>query len=334
MWPEIIDTLIARRDLTAEQADGAMRAIMSGEASPGQIAAFLVALRAKGESVAEIAACARVMREVSLHVDAGIEVVDTCGTGGDRSGTVNVSTMAALVVAGAGVAVAKHGNRSATSRCGSADLLEALGVVIDLPPSGVERCISEAGIGFCFAPRFHPAMRFAGPVRRELGVPTIFNLLGPLTNPAGAKRQVVGVASESAGPKLAAALAVLGAEQAWVVRGDDGLDEVTTTTTTTVWDRDEVRSIDPASVGIAPARAQDLVGGEPAVNAEACMAVLNHEGGPVTDAVALNAAAALVVAGVAADLTAGVAIARESIASGRARSVLDRLRDTSQRVAS
>lgn len=329
MWSDIFDALAARRDLTTAQAEDAMRAIMGGEATPEQIGTFLLELRAKGETVDEIAACARIMREVSLHVDTPHDVVDTCGTGGDRSGSVNVSTMTALAVAGAGVRVAKHGNRSATSKCGSADVLEALGITIDLPPDAVARCIEEAGIGFCFAPRFHPAMRFAGPVRKELGVPTVFNLLGPLTNPAGARRQVVGVASPSVGPKLAAALQVLGAESAWVVHGDDGLDEITTTTTTTVWESDDVRSIDPAALGIAPAVLADLAGGEPATNAEICMRVLGGETGAVADAVALNASAVLVVAGMAADLGAGLEAARESLASGRAAAALDRLREVS-----
>jgi anthranilate phosphoribosyltransferase len=330
MWPEILDALTARRDLTPAQAEDAMRAIMGGEATPAQIAAFLIGLRAKGETVEEIAAGAKIMREVSLHVSVDVPVIDTCGTGGDRSGSVNVSTMAALVAAGAGVAVAKHGNRSATSKCGSADLLEALGVAIDIAPEGVARCIEEAGIGFCFAPRFHPAMRFAGPVRRELGVPTVFNLLGPLTNPAGARRQVIGVASPAVGPKLAAALQLLGAESAWVVHGDDGLDEITTTTTTTVWDgSSEERVIDPLAYGIARATPADLAGGEPATNAEVCVAVLGGEEGPVADAVALNAAAALVVAGAAPDLAAGLDAARESLASGRAATALERLREVS-----
>lgn len=334
MWPEILDALTARRDLTAAQAEDAMRAIMGGDATPAQIAAFLIGLRSKGETVEEIAACAKIMREVSLHVETDREVVDTCGTGGDRSGSVNVSTMSALVVAGAGVAVAKHGNRSATSKCGSADLLEALGVAIDLPPEGVARCIDEAGIGFCFAPRFHPAMRFAGPVRRELGVPTVFNLLGPLTNPAGARRQVVGVASPVAGPKLAAALRALGAQSAWVVHGDDGLDEITTTTTTTVWDGDEIRSIDPTTLGIARVDLSALAGGDPGLNARICDEVLGGQSGAVADAVALNAAAALVVAGSAPDLPAGLTAARESIASGRAAVALAALIETSQRQAS
>lgn len=334
MWADIIESLKARRDLTSSQAVSAMRAIMGGEATTEQIADFLLALRAKGETVDEIAACARVMREVSLHVEIDKDVIDTCGTGGDRSGSVNISTMAALVAAGAGVAVAKHGNRSATSKCGSADLLEALGVAIDLPPEGVARCIDEASIGFCFAPRFHPAMRFAGPVRRELGVPTVFNLLGPLTNPAGAKRQVVGVATPEVGPKLAAALRLLGAEAAWVVHGDDGLDEITTTTTTTVWDGSEIHSIDPSSVGIRKVMGSELAGGAPSDNAAICVRILEGEAGAVTDAVALNAAAALVVAGVTPDLQAGLAAARESLASGRAKVALERLRDVSQREAS
>jgi anthranilate phosphoribosyltransferase len=310
---------------------------MSGEGTPGQVGGFLLALRAKGETVDEITGLARTMREFSLKVPTDRPVVDTCGTGGDRAGTVNISTMAALVVAGAGVPVAKHGNRAASSACGSADVLEALDVVLELTPEGVAACIEEAGIGFCFAPAFHPAMRYVVPVRRELGVPTVFNFLGPLTNPAGARRQTVGVSDAGMAPKMADALRRLGAERAMVFRGDDGLDELSTVTTSSVWDiSDEVRvgSFDPQTLGIARARPDDLKGGTADENARICTEVLAGKDGPVRDAVALNAAAALVVANVVADLTEGLARARESIDSGAAATALDKLRDVSQRVAS
>jgi anthranilate phosphoribosyltransferase len=243
--------------------------------------------------------------------------------------------MAALVVAGAGVRVAKHGNRAASSECGSADILEALGVAIDLEPEGVAACIEEAGIGFCFAPAFHPAMRYAGPVRRELGVPTVFNFLGPLTNPAGARRQTVGVSDEMMAPKMAEALLRLGAEHAMVFRGDDGLDELSTTGPSTVWSIQgsvTASAFEPSSVGIVPAVASDLVGGTADENAKIARAVLDGSDGPVADAVCLAASAALVVAGIASDLADGLARAREAIASGRARKALATLVETSQRV--
>ncbi|MFA5889697.1 MAG: anthranilate phosphoribosyltransferase [Actinomycetota bacterium] len=334
-WPDTLSTLACGEDLDEARAADVMRAVMSGEASPGQIGALLLGLRAKGETVEEIAGFARAMREFSLKVDAGPDVIDTCGTGGDRAGTVNVSTMAALVVAGAGVPVAKHGNRAASSACGSADVLEALGVVIDLAPEGVAACIREAAIGFCFAPVFHPAMRHAGPVRRELGIPTVFNFLGPLTNPAGALRQTVGVSDADMAPKLAAALGRLGTERAMVFRGDDGLDELTVTTTSTIWDVGDgggARRFDPASVGIARSSLAELAGGTAADNARVVERVLSGEVGSVRDAVVLNAAAALEVAGLASDIAEGLLLARESIDSGRAGRALDRLRDVSQRV--
>jgi anthranilate phosphoribosyltransferase len=242
--------------------------------------------------------------------------------------------MAALAVAGAGVKVAKHGNRAASSKCGSADLLEELGVAIDLAPEGVAACIREAGIGFCFAPAFHPSMRHAGPVRKELGIPTVFNFLGPLTNPAGATRQTIGVADQKMAPKLAEAVHRLGAERAMVFRGDDGLDELSTITTSAVWDVDggvKQSSFDPASLSLAPAKASDLSGGSAAENARLCSEVLAGERGPLHDAVALNAAAALLVAGAAVDLQEGLARARESLDSGAAAKALDAMRETSQR---
>jgi anthranilate phosphoribosyltransferase len=328
-WPAVLTTLIERRDLDVETASGAMRAIMSGEASPAHIAAFLVALRAKGETVDEIVGLARVMREFSVKVNVpDLVVVDTCGTGGDRAGTVNISTMASFVVAGAGVRVAKHGNRASSSVCGSADVLEALGVAIELSPESVAACIVHAGIGFMFAPAFHPSMRFAGPVRRELGVPSVFNFLGPLTNPAGARRQTIGVSDPGMAPKMADALARLGAQRAMVFRGEDGLDELSTTGRARVW---EVREhtveesmFDPSELGLAAAASDDLRGGDAQHNAEVCRRLLDGEQGPVRDTVLVNAAAALVVAGEAPSMADGLQRGATSIDSGAAREVLER----------
>jgi len=334
-WPDTLTRLLRREDLTEETAAAAMRQIMDGEATPAQIGGFLMALRAKGESVDEIVGLARTWREYSKKVNVDGHLVDTCGTGGDRAGTVNISTMAALVVAGAGARVAKHGNRAASSRCGSADLLEALGVVIDLEPEGVQACIEEAGIGFCFAPVFHPAMRHAAIPRRELGVPTVFNFLGPLTNPAGARYQIVGVSDPVMAPKMAEALGRLGALHAFVFRGDDGLDELTTTTTSTLWEIDKgvtERSFDPSKeAGLERATAADLAGGDADHNAQIAERVLDAEPGPVRDAVCLNAAVALLAVSLATDVAEGLAKARESIDSGAARAALQRMRDTSER---
>ena len=334
-WPDVLSRLVKGEDLDEKTAAAAMGEIFSGAATPAQIGGFLLALRAKGETADEITGLARSMRSFSKKVDVGGVLVDTCGTGGDRAGTVNVSTMAALVVAGAGVRVAKHGNRAASSECGSADLLEALGVKIDLEPDGVARCIEEAGIGFCFAPVFHPAMKHAGPVRRELGVPTVFNFLGPLTNPAGVTRQTVGVSDAGMAPKIAQALASLGATRAFVFRGDDGLDELTTTTTSHVWEIGDgavtESSFDPGVLKIASAKPDDLRGAGPDHNAKIALTVLDGESGPVRDAVALNAACALVAAGAADDLAAGYVSAQESIDSGVARRSLERFREVSQR---
>lgn len=336
-WPETIGRLLRGEDLPEDVAATAMRSIMEGEATPAQTAGFLIALRAKGETVDEICGLARTMRQFSKKVPVEGPVVDTCGTGGDRAGTVNISTMAALVAAGAGARVAKHGNRAASSRCGSADLLEALGVVIDLEPEGVVACIEKAGIGFCFAAKFHPAMRHAGVPRRELGVPTAFNFLGPLTNPAGATRQTVGVSDARMAPFMAEALARLGAERAMVFRGDDGLDELTTTTTSAVWDvegtRVTERVFDPAAEHqIARVEAADLVGADPDTNVKVCLALLDGEPGPVRDAVTVNAAAALFVAGTASSMAEGLDAARSSLDSGRAKQALDRMRDVSRRM--
>lgn len=338
-WPTVLGTLTAGGDLSTQQAHAAMREILDGAASSAQIAGFIVALRMKGETVPELSGLLRAMFAAAERVDLdatgadgpvpGGPVIDIVGTGGDRHHSINVSTLAALVVSGAGGRVCKHGNRAASSSCGSADLLEALGVVIDLGPQGVAQCVAEAGIGFCFAPRFHPSMRHAGPTRRELGVPTVFNFLGPLANPARARRYVVGVSDPSMAERMARVLADHGAEQAWVVRGGDGLDEITTTTTSNVIElRDgEVvaRTVDPTEFGIGPARLADLRGGDPAVNAALARRVLAGDQGHHRDIVVLNAAAGLLVGGLVDDMGAGVAAARSTIDEGKASATLDRL---------
>jgi anthranilate phosphoribosyltransferase len=342
LWPDVVGRLLRRQDLPADLAERAMAAILAGEATDAQIAGFAVALRAKGETAEELAALVRTMLRFGEHVDIPLDgpggpVVDTCGTGGDRSGTVNISTLAALVVAGAGVRVAKHGNRAASSACGSADLLEALGVAIDLGPAGVARCIDEAGIGFCFAPVFHPALRHAGPARRELGTPTTFNFLGPLANPAGVRRRVVGVSDPAMAERMALTLAELGVERAMVFCGDDGLDELTTTTISHVWDLDaggvRTYTLDAEDYGIRRAVRDEIVGGDAVANVAIVERMLGGEPGPVRDIVALNAAAALVVAGVASDIGAGLDHAVTSIESGKAAAVLQTFIRTSAAAA-
>jgi anthranilate phosphoribosyltransferase len=315
LWPDVIGRLLRREDLPVELAEHAMATILAGEATDAQIAGFAVALRAKGETSGELAALVRTMLRFAQTVDIPLDgpggpVVDTCGTGGDRSGTVNISTLAALVVAGAGVRVAKHGNRAASSACGSADILEELGVVIDLGPTGVARCVDEAGIGFCFAPKYHPALRFAGPARRELGTPTTFNFLGPLANPAGVRRRVVGVSDPSMAERMT-----------------HTLDELTTTTVSNVWDltNGSVRAstLDPTEYGIPVADLDEIVGGDAAANVAIAERMLGGEPGPVRDVVALNAAAALVVADAAPDLGTGLEQAIAAIESGKAAAVLE-----------
>jgi anthranilate phosphoribosyltransferase len=332
LWPDVIGRLLRREDLPAEQAEQAMAKILAGEATDAQIAGFAVALRSKGETAGELAALARTMLRFAQTVDIPLDgpggpVVDTCGTGGDRSGTVNISTLAALVVAGAGVRVAKHGNRAASSACGSADVLEAMGVVIDLGPTGVARCVDEAGIGFCFAPKFHPALRFAGPARRELGTSTTFNFLGPLANPAGVRRRVLGVSDPSMAERMAHTLAELGVERAMVVCGGDGLDELTTTTVSNVWELTNgsvhTSTVDPSEYGIPAAEAEEIVGGDAGANVAIAERMLGGEPGPVRDVVAVNAAAALVVADAAADMGAGIEQAIAAIESGKAAAVLE-----------
>jgi anthranilate phosphoribosyltransferase len=330
-WAAVLGALASRRDLSAEQARAAMSEILEGAATPAQIAGFIVALRMKGETVDELGGLVDAMlaaaERVTLPPDE--RVVDIVGTGGDRAHTINVSTLAALVVAGAGGRVCKHGNRAASSATGSADLLEALGVRIDCGPAEVARCVAEAGIGFCFAPRFHPAMRHAGPPRRELGIATAFNFLGPLANPAGVRRLMIGVADPSMAERMVAVLAARGSDRVLVVHGDDGLDELTISTTSQVVElRDgDVRdyAVDPKELGIAPAPAESLVGGDPATNADLARRVLAGEPGPQRDIVCLNAAAGLAVAGVADDLAQGYHAAQVAIDSGGAATALDRL---------
>jgi anthranilate phosphoribosyltransferase len=330
-WSQIITKLIARQDLTEEEASAAMSEIMEGAATAAQVAGFVVALRSKGETDDEVAGLVRTMRAYSQRINLDIDqpVLDTCGTGGDRVGTFNVSTAAALVCAGAGARIAKHGNRTASSRCGSADVLEALGVKIDLPPEGVKRCIEEVGIGFCFAPVFHPAMRHAAVPRRELGVATIFNFLGPLTNPAGATRQALGVADPRMVNTMVGALDRLGSEHVIAFNGDDGLDELSISGPSRVVElRDgEVTrwELRPTDVGIEEASLDSIKGGTADENARIVRDVLGGEKGPRRDVVLLNAAAGLAASGIASDVREGVGRAAEAIDSGRAAEVLDDL---------
>jgi anthranilate phosphoribosyltransferase len=315
--------------LTREEAAGAFEQMMSGEATPSQMGGLLMAMRVRGETVDEITGAVSAMRAKMLRVSAPPEAIDVVGTGGDASGSFNISTCAALIVAGAGVPVAKHGNRALSSRSGAADVLSALGVKIDLTPEKIARCIREAGIGFMFAPAHHPAMKHVGPTRVELGTRTIFNLLGPLSNPAGVKRQMVGVFSKQWIEPLAHVLKNLGSERAFVVHGSDGLDEITTAGPTAVaaLENGSVRTfeINPEDAGLARAKPEALRGGDAETNAAALKGVLEGKKGPLRDVTVLNAAAALVVAGAAADLQSGVALAQKSIESGEAEGRLDRL---------
>jgi len=339
-WPALLTHLLDRNHLTAEQARVAMSTILAGDATPAQLIAFVVALRAKGESADELGGLLEAVLEHAAIVpltdaqrDSAIDIV---GTGGDRSHSINVSTMAALVCAGAGATVCKHGARGASSKCGAADVLEALGVVLELTPEGVKHCIEAAGIGFCFAPAFHPAFRFAGPSRREIGIPTVFNLLGPMANPGRVRRQVIGVANAGFAERMVETLRTHGSTHAWVVHGG-GLDELSTTCASSVI---ELRGgtitrsqVDPAELGLRPAVDADLVGGEPAANAAVVRAVLAGTAGPHRDIVVLNAGAGLVVAGMAASLAEGLGMAAAAIDSGAAGAALDKLVAASQEAA-
>jgi anthranilate phosphoribosyltransferase len=321
-----------RQDLSAAEALDAMHSILDGEATASQIAGFLVALRMKGETVDELVGFARAIRRMAAVVDPGLNgepLLDTCGTGGDGLSTFNISTVAAFVVAAAGVRVAKHGNRSISGQCGSADLLEAMGVRVPMSPAESARAIREIGIGFLFAPAIHTAARYAHPVRLELKMRTVFNLLGPLTNPAGANAQLAGAPSPQAAKLITGALAALGLGRGFVVHGSDGLDEITTTGPTLAFEIDhgEVRelTLQPADFGIATARPEDLKGGDRERNYAIARAILEGARGPQRDIVLVNAAAALVAAGRAVDFREGVALAAAAIDSGAARGKADEL---------
>lgn len=330
-WAKVLGTVTQRGDLDQATAGLAMGEILDGNATPVQIAGFIVALRMKGETTEELIGLVNAMldRSVRVELDDPEGVIDLVGTGGDRSHSINVSTLAALTVVGAGGKVCKHGNRAASSSSGTADVLEALGVAFDLGPEGVARCVRDAGMGFCFAPRYHGAMRHAGPTRKELGVPTVFNFLGPLANPARVRRQVTGVADGAMAERMVQVLAANGSERALVVYGHDGLDELTTTTTSTVHElRDgEVRTyeIDPTDHGIALTTLDALRGDDPATNARLARVILDGTPGPGSDIVALNAAAGLLAAGLVDTWSDGIDAARTSLAEGKAAAALDRL---------
>jgi anthranilate phosphoribosyltransferase len=335
MLTPLMEKVTRHEDLTEDEAAGVMREVMEGRAPATTLAALLAVLRMKGERPAEIVGFARTMRAhaVAVAKPSGV-VFDTCGTGGDGSGTFNISSAAAVVVAACGVRVAKHGNRSVSSRCGSADVFEKLGVRVDAPPAVVERTLADANVAFFFAPTFHPAMRHAGQARRELGMRTAFNLLGPLTNPAGATRQIVGVPRPELTELLAHALLRLGSERAWVVHGSDGLDEISTTGHTKVSEcRDGVVHtfyLHPADAGLPKAAPDDLKGGDAADNAAIVRAVLDGTKGPARDVVLLNAGAALLVAGRSSSIAEGIAIATRAIDDGGARRTLERMAESSQ----
>ena len=327
MFTTLIEKLVRHEDLTTEEASAVMDEVMEGRAPQTALAAILAGLAMKGERPAEIVGFAKTMRAhaVKLATPAG-EVFDTCGTGGDRSGTFNISSAAAIVVAACGVTVAKHGNRSVSSRCGSADVFEHLGVNINASPAVVERTLFEANLAFFFAPTFHPAMKHAGPTRRELGIRTVFNLLGPLTNPAGATRQIVGVPRSELTEPIARALMLLGSSRAWVVHGADGIDEISTTGHTKVSEcRDgavHTFYIHPADFGVSKSMPADLRGGDAAQNASIIREVLAGRAGAHRDVVALNAGAALFIAGKAASIADGIRRASSAIDAGAARATL------------
>ncbi|WKN50014.1 anthranilate phosphoribosyltransferase [Nocardioides sp. Arc9.136] len=331
-WPEVLGALVAGQDLSAAQTAWAMDEVLSGEATSAQVAGFAVALRAKGETTEEVRGLADAMLAKARQISVPGRLLDVVGTGGDRSFSVNISTMSAIVAAGAGAPVVKHGNRSASSKSGSADVLEALGIRLDLPVERVAEVAVEAGITFCFSAAFHPAMRHAAVPRRELGIGTTFNLLGPLTNPARPAAQAIGCADARMAPVMAGVYAARGVD-AWVFRGDDGLDELTTTTTSRLWrvhgGEVSTETVDPATYGLAPATAEDLRGGDAAHNAEVVRRLLAGDRGPVRDAVVLNAGAALAVhaspsAPAAESLAEGVRRAVDAIDTGAAAATLER----------
>ena len=336
MIREAINNLVSGHSLSMDEAASVMREVMDGEATPAQLGAFLTALRIKGETPEEIAGMATIMREKALRVEVDGPLVDTAGTGGDGKGTFNISTAAAFVATASGLKVAKHGNRAASSACGSADILEALGVKIELNPEGVRRCIEDVGIGFMFAPAFHPAMRHAAPVRREVGIRTAFNILGPLTNPAGADYQLLGVADPTLGEKMAQVLRLLGTHHALVVHGEDGMDELTLGAPTQVWEvrQGEVRSytVTPKEVGLPTVPAEELRGGTAEENAATLRRLFEGERGPLRDVVLFNSAAVLMVGGKAAELKEGIQLAVKAIDSGEATRRVQGLVELSQRL--
>ena len=342
-WPEVLARLSRRESLTAAEAEETLGVVLAGAATPAQVGAFLTLLHAKGETAEEVTGLTRAMVAAAVPCPLGDQlagpVVDLVGTGGDRLASINVTTLAAFITAGCGVPVCKHGNRAASSSVGTADVLEALGVAIEIGPEGVACCVAEAGMGFCFAQRFHPAMRFVGPVRRELGVPTVFNYLGPLTNPSRTRYQLVGVSDPAMGPVMAGVFGATGSRRTFIVHADDGLDELSVTSASNVlevsgdgsgdYELTEWR-VDPAALGFAPATLADLRGGDAAFNAGVIRSVLEGEQGARRDIGVLNAAAALMVAGRVDDLESGVVQAAEALDSGRAVRVLDALVATSR----
>ncbi|MFN8665402.1 MAG: anthranilate phosphoribosyltransferase [Thermomicrobiales bacterium] len=337
-----IRAIVEGDTLDSAMAGAVMDAIMTGEVTPAQIGALVTALRIRGETVEEIAGFAGAMRRHALRVHVDLDaspVVDTCGTGGDSSGTFNISTTASFVIAGAGVRVAKHGNRSVTSKCGSADLLEGLGVVIELSPQAVAQCVDEVGIGFMFAPAFHPAMRFVGPTRREIGIRTVFNILGPLTNPAGARHQLIGVGHPGIAHKLASALAALDSEHAVLVHAEEGLDELGLSGQSLVTEYDARKgdvvsyAISPEDVGLQMAATGALAGGDLQENVRITLAILNGEKGPRRDAVLFNAGAGIYAANGAESIAAGVAVAERAIDDGKALEAMERLAALTQELA-
>lgn len=334
MIREAIALVVAGQSLSTEQATVVMQEIMEGEATPAQLGAFLTALSLKGETTREIAGMAAVMREKALRVTAGDRLLDVVGTGGDGKNTFNISTAVAFVAAAAGLKVAKHGNRAASGACGAADVLEALGVKIDLPPEGVEQCINRVGLGFMFAPAFHPSMRYAAPVRREIGIRTVFNLLGPLTNPARAQSMLLGVAEARLGELMAEALRLLDIHHALVVHGEDGMDEITLCGATTVWEVREgtVRywTIDVADIGLPRASIEDLRGGTAGENAATMRRLFQGEPGPIRDVVLLNSGAALMAGDRAETLRQGIDLATRAIDSGAALAGLEALAELSR----
>jgi anthranilate phosphoribosyltransferase len=329
MIKEAINILISNINLSESEMAECMKEIMGGKATDAQIGAFLTALRIKGETVEEITGAARIMREKATAIKSPDGVLDTCGTGGDMSHTFNISTTTAIVVSACGVPVAKHGNRSVSSQSGSADVLEALGVKIDLSPDRVEKCLFETGFGFLFAPLFHPAMKYAIGPRKEMGIRTIFNILGPITNPAGARKQILGVFADKLTEPLAMVLGNLGANDAMVVHGEDGLDEITLTDGTKVsrFTGNKVDNffISPEDFGMKRGKLEDLVGADKNANARITLSILNGEKGPKRDVVLMNSSAAIVVSGKVKDFQEGVLIAAEAIDSGMAAKKLEEI---------